>query len=422
MPAFEINPLSASLGLMAAGLVLQLIVYVTSVPGTIWNHVLAAMQVIGRALTSIGILGLCLVALSGWGLVVWFILMVLWVRAVIHFRAVQRRNLLSALTLVASKHMPLAPAAWAFAAEQGGSFARRVRQMASALEHGADLRDIPSRWQGTLPRESALAIRVGVDAGDLTGALQATAYASGFDRSMLQPVIGRFAYLGVVGFYLVTILMFLFIKIIPSYVKIFDDFGTALPESTRWLVFSANAIVSFWLLVTLVAVGLLLVAPIYTWLQWRGTLWPRIPAVRTVVNWIDMAPVLRMFALTTERNRPLSTVIRAVAEHHPKRSMRLRMWRVAFGTDDGLPWQEALVRQHFLSTEDAALLSAAQRGGNLHWALREMASDFERRAATRLQAVSQIVLPLFILPIGLIVAWVVMALFAPIVQLITGLA
>jgi type II secretory pathway component PulF len=294
--------------------------------------------------------------------------------------------------------------------------------MASALEHGAELRDIPARWQNTLPRESALAIRVGVDAGDLTGALQATAYASGFDRSMLQPVIGRFAYLGVVGFYLVTILMFLFIKIIPSFVKIFDDFGTALPEVTRWLIFFANAIVSAWPLVTLLALGLLFVAPIYIWLQWRGTFWPRIPAVRRVVNWIDMAPVLRMFALATARSRPLSTVIRAVAEHHPKRSMRSRMWPVAFATDDGLPWQEALVRQHLLSTEDVALLSAAQRSGNLHWALREMATDYERRAATRLQAVSQIALPLLILPIGLVVAWVVLALFAPIVQLISGLA
>ena len=65
--------------------------------------------------------------------------------------------------------------------------------------------------------------------GRLVRALEATSFGSRFDRTLLQTVISRLFYI-LPAVLLFT--LFMNIKIAPSYVKIFDDFNTALPPIT----------------------------------------------------------------------------------------------------------------------------------------------------------------------------------------------
>jgi protein transport protein HofC len=69
-----------------------------------------------------------------------------------------------------------------------------------------------------------------------------------------------------------------------------------------------------------------------------------------------------------------------------------------------------------------SVLQAAQRVGNLPWALREMAAGSHRRLVYRLQAWLQILFPLVILVYGAVVGVFVVAYFAPLVALIERLS
>jgi type IV pilus assembly protein PilC len=68
------------------------------------------------------------------------------------------------------------------------------------------------------------------------------------------------------------------------------------------------------------------------------------------------------------------------------------------------------------------VLQAAQRVGNLEWALDELADASLRRAAYRWQAVVNVLGPLVILFAGLLVGFIVVALFMPLISLIQGLS
>lgn len=372
----------------------------------------------GFVLIAIGLLEACFLATGRLAIPVWVILMVFWARGAMHYRTTQKRNLFSALALAVKKQMPLAPMALAFADEQEGGFADRARALAKKLEQGASLSDAIVQSRGALPAEAALAANIAAESGDLPGALNATTYNSVFDRTLLRPVMLRLIYVFPA---MLFFLAFMKIKIEPSMVKIFRDFGTQLPPVSRaFMGFTGTGetmITTLFLLMTAIVLFAIL-----GWLQWRGTMIPRLPGLKRTINWVDMGVALRVLALAARLNRPLPSVFHALARFHPKRSVRNRMTSVVKDADSGRPWQESLRRQRLLSATDSAILDAAQRSGNLPWALCEMAESFERRATYRLQALAQVVLPVLLLPVGIFVLFLAVAYFSPLTQLIRSLS
>jgi len=409
------------------------------------SPVAGVLRYTGWTLLVVGTLAVWLLV-GGWlGLIAWPITMVIWARTAWNYRAVQKRNLLAALELAAHHNMPLAPMVRAFADEQDRGFAARVRAFAARLDQGLDPQQAMAASANALPPEAALAAALARDSGDLSGALNATTYASLFDRTWLQPMIARLLYLLGTIFCMMIVVTFMQIKILPSWVRILQDFDLQyplpqidlstpveppLPDAwIDWMVFNLPPAVytvvvySTTLAMLILWASLFLtLAAIYTWLQWRGTLMPRLPGLRRIINWVDMAPVLRILALESKSQRPISGALESIAALHPKRTVRRRVRRVAQDVDRGVAWQESLRRRGLVRDVDAAVLSAATRSGNVPWALTQMADSFERKASWRLKALVQVGAPLAILPLALAVALIAWAYFLPISELIKVLS
>jgi type II secretory pathway component PulF len=158
------------------------------------------------------------------------------------------------------------------------------------------------------------------------------------------------------------------------------------------------------------------------WLQWRGTLEPRLPGLKRVARWIELGPVLRMLALVTRRGRPLGEALQAVAAWHPKRWVRRRVRLAMRDQAGGVSWQESFRRRRLLGAADLATLSAAERNGNLPWALEQLGDSYTRRADFRLKAWAEFAWPLALAGVGLAVAVFVIAYFVPLAFLISSLA
>ncbi len=413
----------------------------------------AAEQVLRFTATVViaaGLLGACLLALGGFGLVVWPIVMIVWGRMAINYRTVQKQNLLSALAIAIENDMPVAPMAAAFANEQEGGFSAKAQRLADDLQRGAPVGDVLRRSRQALPRESALAADIGMETGDMSAALDAAIYRGSFDRTWLQPVIGRLLYLLIALGAFIATLSFMNFRITPVMSQIQSDFRARdlspigpsattnfaalaydyLPEPVAdWLAFNlptgvlTGSGVPELLLVVSSLLGLLVLFVIgYGWLQWRGTLMPRLPWLRRIINWMDAGPMLRMLALAARRQRPLVGTLVAFARSHPKWTVRRRIRRVVRAIDNGTPWYDAMRRTGLLTKTDTAILAAAGYSGNLPWALDEMADSFDRRATYRMQAVAQTLVPLVMLWLGLATAVLYVQSFEPLTELILHLS
>jgi type II secretory pathway component PulF len=276
---------------------------------------------------------------------------------------------------------------------------------------------------------------------------------------------------------LASINTFVMIRIVPVYAKMFEEFELNLPRATGLLIEMSDSIVKSWeyffLAIGFVVIGLslLLVVAFVIFVVdvmrgqtkrdqtplWRKIIWvagaglvvllllsfplgipmllllaaaafmagwfPRdLPVVWRLFRRYDGALVMRGLAIAVRRGLPLPQALDAVAEHFPisriTRLLEIVSAEVAFGH----VWHESLRRVKLISGADAAVLAAAERAGNLPWALEEMAESAIRRQFYRTQLVLQLLFPPLLLVIGGFVAFIMVSLFMPLIALIQGLS
>jgi general secretion pathway protein F len=393
------------------GLLLFLLARLARGGGDVEDVLAVVARYVGATMVAVALLAL-FVVISWYGVIAWLVLMVAWIRVALRHRQMQKQALWTTLSLAAEQGAPLAPMAWAFADEQSGLISLSARELAQQLAAGADLATASAWCKRALPADAPLVVRVGMDLGDLHGALLAARGASGSARPLMPAsVIWLLLFLPAA----LLCITFMQVKIMPSFVRIFDDFSTELPPLTRMLIDGSSA--SYLPLVLLVVVGLTL----FVWLQWRGTLQPRLPGMKRILRWIEFAPLLRILALVTQRGQPLAASLESMARLHPRAWVRRRLRKTVRDVQLGSTWQASLRRHRLLGDGDLAVLAAAERNGNLPWALSEMGESMQRRADFQLRVFGEFAFPLLLTLVGLTVALLAVAYFLPLVNLIIGL-
>ncbi len=368
---------------------------------------------------------LLLVVLAGlmgpFGIIWWGIVVFICVEGARKYRMTQQYGLLWLLTISAERAMPLTPAIEAFARERRGSFSRRAKRLAQLLDAGVPLPDALDRCGGLLPRYAAPMVRVGYETGTLAAALRQAATLYAIHEPVWTALIGKISYLLMLPVFGVMILSFIMIKIVPSFEKIFRDFNTHLPALTQWLIEAANFFVNCWFLffplyLFLIWLVFHAVNRYFGWSQWDP------PGIARFTRRLDSAQILDTLALVARQQRPLPEGIAALAQSYPKSDIRRRLAQVVVDIQTGRDWCESLRRHDLIRQPELAILQAAQRVGNLPWAMHEMAASSRRRLAYRVQAIAQFLFPPIVILMGLMVMFVVVALFIPLIALIQKLA
>jgi type II secretory pathway component PulF len=363
-----------------------------------------------------------LVAVMGpLGIIAWIILLFVMIEGWRKYRATRQHGLLWLLTVSAERSMPLAPAIEAFARERGGWFSRLARRLVELLGAGVPLPDALDRCPGLLPRYATPTIRVGYETGTLARALRRVASVRDLDGPVWMALQGKIAYLLLLPAFGTLLLTFVMIKIVPAFEKIFRDFESTLPQLTLALIKAGNFAGQYSFLlwpVFLLGPALLFYLPIryFGWTHWD------LPGMGRLVRRLDSAEILDTLALVAGQQRPLLQGIAALAHSYPKRQIRWRLGLVVTDVTLGGDWCESLLGHGLIRQPEFAILQAAQRVGNLPWALKEMADSVRRRLGYRIQAVVQMLFPPVVVLMGLVVMFIVVALFLPVIALIMKLA
>ena len=383
--------------------------------------VLTYLGIIGRVLLALVLLFALAYLMGPFGIIAWFILIFTLTEGARKFRASRQYGLLWLLTVSAERSMPLVPAIEAFAKERCGLFSRRAKRLAAMLNEGVSLPDALDRCPGLLPRYAVPMIRVGHETGTLAPALRQASTAYNLHEPVWMAINGRIAYLFLLPVLGLGILTFIMMQIVPAFQKIFADFDTSLPLMTVALIGVTNLFFQFgFLLLPLYLLALLLMVHIL--MRYFGLIDTDLPGVTRITRRFDSANILDTLAVVAGQQRSLSEGIAALASCYPKKNIRQRLLQATADIEMGRDWCESLLWHGLIRRPEAAILQSAQRVGNLAWALREMAESVRRRLIYRLQAITQVLFPPIVVLMGLVVMFIVVALFLPLISLISNLS
>jgi len=334
----------------------------------------------------------------------------------------ERNALLWSLATAAERGIPLEQAARAFADERSVQIGIRAAKLANLLEDGVPLHGALRALGNPLSADAVLAANLGAEMGAMGPALQMSLDHAERLEATVRKVLARYVYVIFVMCTAAAILAFVMFKIVPVWVRLFEDLELELPASTSLLITLSDAVIPFWplllLLFFLSVIGLDFFTPPTQYspgLRWgtpfRGALWIR----------YDAALILRSLALCVRLEREIGPTVFMLSRQYPTRSVSRRLLRASQRIDDGMHWCDALRHVGFIRRVDVAVLKAAERAGNLMWALEEMADSALRRCEYRLRAWLNVGFPFVVLVLGAVVAFIVISLFVPLVALIRGL-
>ena len=368
-----------------------------------------------------GILGTALQGFLFAGPLAWIVILAIVMMAVGRYRGAENRTLLWCLAAAAERGIPLEQAARAYSLERSDELGIRAARLAELLEGGTPLSLALADVRVRLPLDALVAVRVGIETGDLGAALKKVGKHDDDADMLLRAVFEKIFYLGVMANVLLGILTFILLKIVPVYAKMFEEFELELPLMTQLLVYLADRFINYWF----VLFPVLIWCPLFLFvglLHYVGWLPRNLPLINWFVLRLDGALVMRCLALSIEQQRPLPEMIWLLAKLYPKTSVRRRLRHAGQGLNNGEHWCQALRQAKLLRSSDVAILSAAERSGNLEWALEEMADSSIRRLSYRLRLALNVLFPAVLIIFGGFIGFVVISLFMPLVSLIQGLS
>ena len=348
----------------------------------------------------------------------------LWVVVVGRADATRQCTLLRTLAIAVEKQFPLVPFLEALADEAGGSWRWKVRGLAELISAGTSIPDALEAMPGILPCDTVAMIRVGAQTGNIVGALREAARLA--RRRGDEPTVhfhGTLVYLTTVVLALGLVGTFIMIWIIPKYRAIFDGFEVRLPALTEALIHFCGA-VNWYLAIPFFPLGILgiwtglsLALELMGWAPVHpggpsSRIWPRLKSPH----------LLRCLSVAIEGRRPLSQALQILAEQHPDFAFRRRVAVISNDVERGDDCWIQLRAAGMLQRGEPALLEAAQRVGNLTWALRSMADRIERRAEYRCQIIVEFFDPVLVLCMGTVVGTFCISLFLPLIELLQKLS
>jgi type II secretory pathway component PulF len=343
--------------------------------------------------------------------------LMVWIR----LRRAEHRALVGAIAVAAQRGVPIADMARAYAGETVSGTRSRALALAAMVEAGVPLDAAVVRaplWLGT---GMHVAIRTGSSVGALAPAL-VSELASGREmEEAIRPLAPRLWYLAVVLSIGTAIVTFVFVKIVPIFDRMFQEFELPLPTPTILLIRTARWVVDLGPL-PLVFYGAILVALLVVTLLYIGVLPRSLPILDRLFRRYDGAIVLRNLAVAVRRGLPMEVALELVGHVYPLQSVRRWLLGAASRVAGGGSWSDSLRATRLIGQVDVAVLNAAERAGNLPWAMQEVADSLVRREVYRWQWWLNVVGPLVTASFGLCVALIVIPLFLPLIALIEGLS
>lgn len=338
----------------------------------------------------------------------------------------RRAAVLWMLAVITNRRLPLAIELEALGEGLWASDRWKLNAAAGRVRAGATLAEALSATPGLVPEDTVVLAHVG-ERSDRIGEMLSSEAArlARIREAALAPTTSpslALLYLVAIPLVIPTILTGLMIFIIPKYKKIFSDFGVQLPWVTRELVASSDFVAKFWylafasvILAVTIAGILLVLSRVYAWdVRLPRRMSPGAQSRRTSLT-------LRAIAIAAAGDRPMSDALDPLANASRSGLDRWKFDRLRTRYREGGDLWSALAAERFVSSRDAALLAAAQRAGNLPWALEMLADRFDDARRRRLATILEIVQPAVVLALGALVLFICLGMFLPLINLLSAL-
>ena len=290
-----------------------------------------------------------------------------------------------------------------------------------AVKGGAALSDAMAAHAAFFPPLFTATVRAGEQSGAIVDVLNRFI---GYQKRMLavrRKVITALAYPVFLVIALVAVMTLFFLYIIPNFTQMYSDQSGSLPLLTSLLI-SFTRFVSASAPLILIA----LVGGAAALSFWRRTpsgrtaldaIMIRVPLVRTLITQYIMAQLTRTLATVLRGGIPLVQALDTTAGVIGNRVIARRLTESRELVTGGVGLADAFERTRLAPDMTVRMIEVGESSGDLPQMLEDVADFYEQEVENRLTVLTTMIEPVLMLTMGIVIAFIVVALYLPIFEM-----
>ena len=340
---------------------------------------------------------------------------------------------------------------------KGGQLKNALIDVCDEIESGSTLSEAMSKSPKAFNRLYVNMIKAGEAGGALEVILRRLAEFLERSESLKRKVKGAMIYPICVVVFAGGILTFILWKIVPAFEKIFVDFETDMPAMTVALIAASNMVVAYWYLLWVIPLGIwmflklvckfqhgrygwdlyLLKLPVFGQLVEKNIVARTMRTLGTLVA--SGVPILEALYITKETSgnavferlyervneaiREGEAIAKPLKEHsrpafHP---VALFFWIICPPVVGALFYMMKM-NQRVMDDMVVNMVDVGEETGELDTMLYKVADTYDEEVAVLTEGLMSLMEPLLIIFLGGIIGFIVIALFMPLISLITTLS
>jgi len=294
------------------------------------------------------------------------------------------------------------------------------------IESGQTLSEAFSKHPKAFDRLYCNMIKAGEAGGALEAILQRLADFKEKSQTLKRRIKSAMVYPIVVIFVACVIVGFILYFIIPKFEAIFKDFGVPLPGMTVFLIEASHFVIEYFYLVFL--------APLFVWiflkLLYRNKtgayvcdrILLMIPVMGQIVEKSTVARTMRTLGTLVQSGVPILESLSIVRDTAGNMVFERAFTRIYDSIREGETIAQPLREARIVDDIVVNMIDVGEETGDLDTMLNKIADNYDEEVEALVESLVSLLEPIMIVTLGGIIGFIVIALFLPLITLITKLS
>lgn len=294
------------------------------------------------------------------------------------------------------------------------------------IESGSTLSEAFAKHPKAFDRLYCNMVKAGEAGGALEAILQRLADFKEKAQTLKRRVKGAMVYPIVVILVAIIIVGFIMYFIIPKFEAIFVDFGVDLPQMTVFLIKASHFVVDYFWVVFL--------APLLFWIIIKLLYRNRtgayildrikllIPVMGQIVEKSTVARTTRTLGTLVQAGVPILESLNIVRDTAGNAVFERAFTRIYDSIREGETIAQPLREARIVDDIVVNMIDVGEETGELDTMLMKIADNYDEEVEVLVESLVSLLEPIMIVVLGGIIGFIVIALFLPLIQLITKLS
>lgn len=294
------------------------------------------------------------------------------------------------------------------------------------IESGQTLSEAFSKHPKAFDRLYCNMIKAGEAGGALEAILQRLADFKEKAQSLKRKIKGAMVYPIVVILVACTIVGFILYYIIPKFEAIFKDFGVPLPRMTVMLIETSHFLIKYFYVVFLTPFLIWIFIKLLYRNRTGAYVCDRIllmtPVMGTIAEKSTVARTMRTLGTLVQSGVPILESLNIVKETAGNAVFERAFTRIYESIREGETIAQPLREARIVDDIVVNMIDVGEETGELDTMLNKIADNYDEEVEVAVESLVSLLEPIMIVVLGGIVGFIVIALFLPLITLITKLS